>query len=151
MCPRRGKTSVAVMKKLWVPKSIIVSRWMAWKHLIDSQPPVVWGWTCGRRKGTVYTPLKCHMAGSAVQTEAGHDLFKASCENCPPLCSAAQQSKLNWPQNYSWSPLSSAHLCILYMHITGDPVARRCYVMCTSALCRAQAGLFRSKITCWQM
>lgn len=53
-------------------------------------------------------PLKCHMASSAEQSEAGHSLLKNFMGNCPLFCSAAQQFKVNWQQNCS---LSLAQQC----------------------------------------
>lgn len=63
--------------------------------------------------------------------------WKASCESRPPLCSAAPQSKPKWPQNYSWPPLSNAHLCILYIDITGDP--RDSVLLYNTSTCTVQS------------
>lgn len=50
------------------------------------------------------------------------------------LCAAARRSGPNWPQNYSWSPLSNAHMRVhRYQWWPRD-----CYVTCASALCRAE-------------
>lgn len=137
MCPWRATTSVAAMKKIWVPNSIIISRWMARKHLIDSQPPVVWGWTCGRKRWRGSTLCDTQLIGGHRDVTWQGQLsrprqvtacyWKASLEDGPPfltaelfMISAQQCSPVHTLQIYHWWP---------------------CYITCTSAVCRTNVQI----------
>lgn len=133
------RSSVAAMKKIWVPRSIIISRCMAWKHLIDGQPPAVRGWTCGRGKVTEEHFVCTQLIWGHVTRSAEQPVTACYEASCPPFCTAAQQSKLSRPRSYSRSPLGNAHLCILYTDITPEPMTPCCYVTCSSCTVQSKA------------
>lgn len=95
-------------------------------------------WERGRWRGS--TLCRGHWNVTWSAGPAGRSLLKSVASTF--LHSSSTHSR---PQNYSWSRLSSAHLCILYADISGDPVTLCCYITRTSAPCRAKRRAARVK------
>lgn len=95
-------------------------------------------WERGRWRGSTFCRGHWNVTWSAGP--AGHSLLKSLVSTF--LHSSSTHSR---PQNYSWSRLSNAHLCILYTAISGDPVTLCCYITRPSALRRAKRSAAQIK------
>lgn len=138
-----------MLTNIWAPRSFIISRWITWKHVIDSQPTVQWCGTGpeGREKWhLMYTNLiRGHWNvthGSVSSADWGtvylRAYWKAWC--CPPaaelfMTTAQQCSPLHTKYINHWWPRDSELL----------------HNICICAVQHTYRTGQVKKIICWQM